>query len=177
MQLLLYFSTLAFIKRAMSKLRYKSDCYDKGQKTININSVAQSYPTLCNPMDCSTPGFRAHHQLPELAQTHVHQVGDAIQPSAMTLCHPLLLLLSVFPSNRVFSSEAILCIMWPKYWSFNFSINPSNEYSGLISFRVFWFDLLAVQGTLESLHQHHSFQKHQFCSVQPSLWTNSHIRT
>ena len=103
-----------------------------------FSSVAQSCPTLCDPMDWSTPGFPAHHQLPELAQTHVHQVGDAIQPSAMTLCHPLLLLLSVFPSNRVFSSEAILCIMWPKYWSFNFSINPSNEYLGLISFRVFW---------------------------------------
>ena len=120
-------------------------------KDSQFTSVTQSCPTLCDPIGCTMPGFPVHHQLPELAQTQVHQVGDAIQPSAMTLCHPLLLLLSVFPSNRVFSSEAILCIMWPKYWSFNFSINPSNEYSGLISFRINWFDLLAVPGTLKSL--------------------------
>ena len=95
------------------------------------------------------PGFPVHHQLQELAQTHVHQVGDAIQPS-----HPLLLLASIFPSIRVFSYESVLCIRWPKYWSFTFSISPSNEYSGLISFRIDWLDLLAVQGTLKSL-QHH----------------------
>ena len=107
---LVYLSTLAFIKRAMSELRYKSDRCDKGQKTISIHSVAQSCPTLCNPMDCSEPVFRVQHQILELAQTHVHQVGDAIQLSAMTLCHPLLLLPSVFPSNRVFSNEAALRI-------------------------------------------------------------------
>ena len=95
------------------------------------------------------PGFPVHHQLQELAQTHVHQVGDAIQPS-----HSLLLLASIFPSIRVFSYESVLCIRWPKYWSFSFSISPSNEYSGLISFRIDWLDLLAVQGTLKSL-QHH----------------------
>ena len=190
-----------------------------------VSSVAQSCPTLCNPMDCSTPGLPVHHQLPELAQTHVHWVGDAIQPSQpllspfpisfhsslflvfegicqkinifisvqslshvrlfahpltaacqaslsnnnsrslsklmsiesvmpsnhLILCCPLLLLPSVFPSIRVFSNESVLPIRWPKYSSFTFSISPSNEYSGLISFRMDWFDLLAVQGTLKSL--------------------------
>ena len=100
-------------------------------------------------MDCSTPGFPVHHQLPELAQTHDHRFSDAIQPS-----HPLLLLPSILPSIRVFSSESLLCIRWSKYWSF--SISPSNEYSGLISFRMDWLDLFAVQGTLKSLLQHHS---------------------
>ena len=88
-------------------------------------------------------------------------------------CHPLLLLPSTFPSSRVFSSESVLCIRWPKYWSFSFSISPSNEYSELISFRSDWFDLLAVQGTLQSLLQH-TVQKHQFFGAQPSLWSNSH---
>ena len=117
-------------------------------------SVAQSCPTLCNPMDCSTPGFPVHRQLPTLAQTHVHQVSDSIQPS-----HPLCLLLllsSIFPIIRVFTIESVLRIRWPKYGSFSFSISLSNEYSGLISFRIDWLDLLAVQGTLESLLQHHS---------------------
>ena len=120
---------------------------------IQFRSVAQSCPTLCNPIDCSMPGFPVHHQLPELTQTHVHRVSDAIQPS-----HPLsaLLLSSIFPSIRVFSNDLVLRIRWPKYWSFNFSISPSNEYSGLISFRMEGLDLLAVQGTLKSLLQHHS---------------------
>jgi len=114
-------------------------------------SSVQSCPTLCNPMDCSTLGFPVHHQLPELAQTHVHRVSNAIQPS-----HPLLLPPSIFPSIRVFSNEYILHIRWPKYWSFSFNISPSNEYSGLTSFRMDWWDLFAVQGTLKSLLQHHS---------------------
>ena len=99
------------------------------------------------PMDCSRPGFPVLHYLPEFAQTHVHWVDDAIQP-----CHPLsplLLLPSIFPSIRVFSSESALHIRWPKYWSFSLRISPSNEYSGLISFRTDWFDLFAVQGTLK----------------------------
>ena len=100
---------------------------------------------LCDPMDCSTPGFPVYHQVPELVQTHVHLI----------LCHPLLLP-SVFHSIRVFSSESLLRIRLPKYWSFSFSISPSNEYSGLISFRMDRLDLLAVQGTLKSLFQHHS---------------------
>ena len=105
-------------------------------------------------MDCSMPGFPVHHQFPEPAQTHVHRVGDTMQPSHPL--HPLLLLPSIFPSIRVFSTESVLHIRWPKYWSFSFSISPSNEYSGLISFKIDWFDLLAVQGTLKSLLQHHS---------------------
>ena len=99
------------------------------------------------------PGFPVHHQLPEFAQTHVHRVGDAIQLSSSC---PFLLLPSIFPSIRVFSSESILHIRWSKNWSFSFSISPYNEYLGLISFRIDWFDLLAVQGTLKSLLQHHS---------------------
>ena len=96
-------------------------------------------------MDCSVPGFHVHHQLLELAQTHIYRVGDAIQQSHPL--HPILLLPSVFPTIRVFSSESVLCIRWPKYWGFSFSISSSNEYSGLISFRIDWFDLLADQGT------------------------------
>ena len=105
-------------------------------------------------MDCRTPGFPVLHYHLEFAQTHVHWVGDTIQP--LLLCCSLLLMSSVFPSIRVFSNELALCIRWPKYWSFSFSISPSNEYSQLISFRFDWFDLLAVQGTLKSLLQHHS---------------------
>ena len=114
-------------------------------------SVAHSFPTIWDPTDCSTPGFSVLHHLQELAWTHVHWVSDAIQPSHP---RPLLLPPSIFPSIRVFSSESALRIRWPKYWSF--IISPSNEYSGLISFRIDWFDLLAVQGTLKSLLQHHS---------------------
>ena len=105
-------------------------------------------------MDSSTPGFRVHHQLLELAQTHCIEL---VMPSNhLTLCHPLLLLPSIFPSTRVFSNESVLRIRWPKYQSFSFSISPFNEYSGLISFRMDWLDLLAIQGTLKSLLQHHS---------------------
>ena len=102
-------------------------------------------------MDCSTSGLPVHHQLPELAQTHVRQIGDAIQPSHT----PLLLLPSNFPSIRVFSNESVLRIRWPKDWSFSFNIHSSNEYSGLISFRMDWLDLLAIQGTLKSLLQNY----------------------
>ena len=105
-------------------------------------------------MDCSTPGFPVHHQLPELAQTHVHQV---MMPSnRLILCCPLLFLPSVFPSIRVFSNELALQIRWPNCWRFSFSISPSNEYSGLISFRIGWLELHVVQGTLKSFCQHHS---------------------
>ena len=105
-------------------------------------------------MDCSTPRFPVHHQLLKLAQTHVHRVHVAIQHPI--LCCPLLLPPSIFPSIRVFSNESVLRIRWPKYWRLSFSISPSNEHSGLISFRMDWLDLLAVQGTLKSLLQHHS---------------------
>jgi len=119
-----------------------------------FSSVAQSCPTLFYPMDCSRPGLPGHHQFREFTQTHVHRVGDAIQPSRPL--SSLLLMPSIFLSIRVFSNESVLCIRWPKYWSFSFSISPSNEYSGLISFRMDWYDLLAVQGTLKSLFQQHS---------------------
>ena len=101
---------------------------------------------------------------------------ESVMPSYhLILCRPLLLLPSIFPSIRVFSNELALRIRWPKYWSFSFSISPSNEYSGLISFRINWFDLLAVQETLKSLQ--HTVQKHQFFGVQPSLWYNSYIHS
>ena len=100
-------------------------------------------------MDCSMPGFPVH--LPELAQTHGHQVGDAIH---LILCCPLLLLPSVFPNIRVFSNESVLHIRWPKYWGFSLSISPANEYSGLISFRMAWLDLLSVQGYGSNLDVH-----------------------
>ena len=120
-----------------------------------VSSVQSlSHVWLCEPMDCSTPGLPVHHQLPEFTQTHVHQVGEAIQPSHP--CRPLLLLPSIFPSIRVFSNESALCIRWPKYWNFCFNISPSSEHPGLISFTMNWLDLFAVQGTLKSLLQHHS---------------------
>ena len=120
---------------------------------IQFSSVAQSCLTLRDPMDCITPGFPIHHQLQEIAQTYINLVGDAIQH--LLLCRPLLLP-SIFPSIRVFSSESVLHIRWPKYWNFSFGINPFNEYSGLISFRIDWFDIFAVQGILKSLLQHQS---------------------
>ena len=115
-----------------------------------FSSVAQSCLTLSYPMDCREPGLTVHYQLPEFTQTHLHWVSDAIQSS-----HPLLLP-SITPSIRVFSNESALRIRWPKYWSFSLNISPSNEHSGLISFRMDWLDLLAAQGTLKSLLQHHS---------------------
>ena len=115
-------------------------------------------------MNCSMPGLPVLHCLPEFAQTHAHWVGDAIQPSHSLL--PLLLSSSVFARSRVFSNQSAACIRWPKYWSFNFSISPSSEYSGLVSFRIDRFDLLAVQGTLKSLLQHHS-------SKASTLWCSA----
>ena len=122
--------------------------------SVQYSSVTQLRLTLCDPMDCSTLGLPVHHQLPEFTQTHVHWVSGAIQPS-----HPLsslLLLPSIFPSIMVFSNVPVLHIKRQKDWSFSFSISSSNEYSELISFRIDWLDLLAVQGTLKSLLQHHS---------------------
>ena len=123
------------------------------QRSDQIRSVAQSCPTLCDPMNCSMPSLPVHHQLPEFTETHV--IKSVMPSSHLILCRPLLLP-SIIPSIRVFSNESILPIRWPKYWSFSFSISPSNEYSGLISFQMDWLDLFAVQGTLRSLLQHHS---------------------
>ena len=138
---------------------------EQGDKEIlQFSSVAQLCPTLCDPMNRSTLGLPVHHQLPEFTQTHVHQVGDAIQPS-----HPLS---SPFPpapnpsQHRVFSNESTLRMRWPKYWSFSFSIIPSKEHPGLISFRMDWLDFLAVQGTLKRLLQHHS-------SKASTLWCSA----
>ena len=121
---------------------------------LQFTSVAQSCPTLCDPINRSTPGLPVHHQFLEFTQTHVHRVSDAIQPS-----HPLSSPsppVPIPPSIRVFSNESTLCMRWLKYWSFSFSISPSKEIPGLISFRMDWLDLLAVQGTLKSLLQHHN---------------------
>ena len=139
---------------------------------------------LCNPMDCSTLHPPVLHHLPELAQTHVHWVSDAIH---LVLCRPLLLLLSVFPSIRVFSNESALLIRWPKYWSFSFKISTLNEYLGLISIRTECFDLLAVQGTLKSLYNTKAsvLQRSAFFRVQLShpyitpektiFWLDGHL--
>ena len=121
-----------------------------GIDPVQFSSVTQSCPTLCDSMNRSMPGLPVHHQLLEFTQTHVHRVSDAIQPS-----HPLLLLPAIPPSIKVFSNESTFCMRWPKYWSFSFSIIPSKEIPGSI-FRMDWLDLLAVQGTLKSLLQHHS---------------------
>ena len=120
---------------------------------FQFSSVAQSCPTLCNPMNRSTPGLPVHHHLPRLKLTSI----ELVMPSShLILCHPLFLLPPIPPSIRVFSNESTLPLRWPKNWSFSFSIIPSKEHPKLISFRMDWLDLLAVQGTLKSLLQHHS---------------------
>ena len=138
------------------------------------SEVAQSCPTLCDPMDCiqqASLSFTISWSWLKLMSI------ELVMPSNhLIFCRPLLLLPSIFPRIRVFSNESALCLRWPKYWNFSFSISPSNEYSGLISFRMDWLDLLAVQGTLKSLLQHHS-SKHQFFGTQPPLLFKSHIHT
>ena len=121
-------------------------------QSVQFSSVDQSYLTLSDPRDCSTPGLPVHHQsLPKL------MFIESVMPSNLLILHyPFLLLPSIFPNVRIFSNESTLRIRWPKYWSFSFTISPSNEHPGLISFRMDWLDLLAVQGTLKSLLQHHS---------------------
>ena len=125
------------------------------EESVQFSSVAQLCLTLCDPMNHSTPGLPVHHQLSESTQTHVHRVG-VMSSNHLILCHPLLLLPSIFPNIRVFSNESVLPIRWTKYWSFSFNISPTNEHPGLISFRMDWLDLLAVQGTIKSLLHHHS---------------------
>ena len=123
-------------------------------KSSDLSSVTQSCLTVCDPMDCSTPGLPICHQLLQPAQTHA--IKSVMPSNHLFLCCPLLFLPSILPSIRVFSNESVLCIRWPKYCSFSFSISPSNEYSVLISFRMDWFGLLEVQGTLKSLLQEQS---------------------
>ena len=139
--------------------------------SVQFSSVAQSCLTLWDHMNCSMPGLPVHHQLLEPTQTHVHEL--LMSSNHLFLCRPLLLLPSIFPSFQVFSNESVLHIWWPKYWSFIFKISPSNEHPGLISFRINWFDLLAVQGTLKSLLQQHNskasiLQHSAFFTVQLS---------
>ena len=122
--------------------------------SVQFSSVTQLCLTLCDPMNHSMPGLPVHHQLPEFIQT---QSIESVMPSGhLILCRPLLLLPPIPPRIRVFSNESTLLMRWPKYWSFSFSISPSKEHPGLISFRMDWLDLLAVQGALKSLLQHHS---------------------
>ena len=131
-----------------------------------FSSVAWSCQTLCGPMNSSTPGLPVHHQFPEFTQTHVHRVSDAIQPSHATF--------SLSPLALNPSQHQDLCMRWIKYWSFSLNISPSNEQSGVVSFRMDWLNLLVVQGTLKSLLQHRS-SKHQFFGAQLSSQSNSHI--
>ena len=133
---------------------YQMSTREALKMVVQFSSVTQSCPALCDPMNRSTPGLPVHYQLLDFTQIHVHGVSDAIQPS-----HPLsspLLISPIPPSIRIFSNESTLCVRWSKYWSFSFSIIPSKEQPGLISCRRDWLDLLAVQGTLKSLLQHHS---------------------
>ena len=111
--------------------------------SFQFSSASQLCPTLCNPMDCSMPGFPVHHQLPH-SLLKLMSIETMMPSSHLILCHPLLLLPSLFPRIRFFSSESVLCIRCPSYWSFSFSISASNEYSGLMSLRMDWLDLLAV---------------------------------
>ena len=140
-----------------------------GISSVQFISVTQSCPTLWDHMDRSTPGLT--NSWSSLRLTSI----ESLMPSShLILDRPLLLLPPIPPSNKVFSNESTLRIRWPKYWSFSFSIIPSKEIPGLISFRMDWLDLLAVQGTLKSLLQHH-VQTHQFFGAQPSSQSNSHI--
>ena len=168
-----YFSLLCFFEFAFFWVHMVS-----GTVRICLSlccSVAQSCLTLCNPMDCSTPISPVLHYLPEFAQTHVHWIIDAIQPT-----HPLLPsspLSSIFPSIRVFFNELALCIRWPKYW--HISISPFKEYSGLISFRIDWFEWLIflLSKGRSAVISSTIIWKHQFLGAQLSLWSNSHIHT
>ena len=142
---------------------------------VQFGSLAQSCPTLCDPMNqgARQASLSITNSRSSLKLTSI----ELVMPSNhLILCHPLLLLPSIFPSIRVFSNESALCIRWPKYWSFSFNISPSNEYSGLISFRMDWLDLLAVQGTLKSLLQHHS-SKASILRRSAFFTSSSHIHT
>ena len=139
-----------------------------------FSSVAQSCPTLCNPMNHSMPGLPVHHQLPE--SLRLTSIESVMASSHLILGRPLLLLTLIPPSIRVFSNESILCMRWPKYWSFSFSIIPSKEIPGLISFRMGWLDLVQSKG-LSRVFSNTTVQTHQFFGAQPSSQSNSHIHT
>ena len=137
-------------------------------------SVSQLCLTLFDPMDCSTPGLLVPHHLPSLPK--FMSIASVMPSSHLILWYPLILPPSIFPSIRDFSNESAVHIWWPKHWSFGFSISLSNEYSGLISLKIYCFDLLAVQETLEVLSST-TFLKHQFFGILPSSWSSSHSRT
>ena len=142
--------------------------------SVQFSSVAQSCPTICNPMNCSTPGLPVHHHLPEFTQTHIHCVGNAIQPS-----HPLSSPSPPAPiplSIRVFSNESTLRMTWPKYWSFSFSISPSKEHKNCFPFE--WTGWISLQSKgISRVFSNTTVQKHQFFSAQLSSQSNSHIHT
>ena len=142
--------------------------------SVQFSSVTQSCPTLCDPMNHSTPGLPVHHQLLEFTQ--IMSIESVMPSGHLILCHPLLLLSPIPPSIRVFSSESALCMRWPKYWSFSFNISPSNEHPGLISFRMDWLDLLQSKG-LSRAFSNTTVQKHQFFGTQLSSQSNSPIHT
>ena len=143
-------------------------------KSIQFSSVAQLCLTLCDPMNCSMPGLPVHHQLPQLTQTHAHQV---VMPSShLILCRPLLLLPPIPPSISVFSNKSTLCMNCPKYWTFSFSIIPSKEIPGLISFRMEWKGWISLQSKgLSRVFSNTTVQKHQFFGAQLSSQSNSLI--
>ena len=148
------------------KKTQKKKLRNLGQWCHQFSSVAQSCPTPCNPMNCSTPGLPDNHQLPEITQSHIHWVGDAIQPSHPLLSHSLPAL--NLSQHQGLSNESVLHIRWPKYWCFSCSISASNEYSRLMSFRMDWFDSLLSKG-LSRVFSNTTVQKHRFFSNQPSL--------
>ena len=148
-------------------------CFSSVQSLSSVQ-FSQLYPILCNPMNSSMPGLPVHHQEQNLPK--LMSIESVIPSSHLILCRPLLLLPPIPPRIRVFSSESTLHVRWPKYWSFIFSISPSNEHPGLISFKMDWLDLFAIQGTLKSLLQHHSSKASiVWCSL--SSQSNSHIHT
>ena len=158
-----------------------SDEKIKAQKTL-VNCLRfSSVKSLSRVWLFATPWTAAHQASLSITSSRsslrLTSIESVMPSSHLILCRPLLLLPSIFPSIRVFYNESALCIRWPKYWSFSFSISPSNEHPGLISFRMDWLDLLAVQGTLKSLLQHHSSKKRQLFGAQPSSQSNSHIHT
>ena len=141
---------------------------------IQFSSITQSCPILCNPW--TTARQASLYILNSWSLLKLMSIKSLMPSNHLILCHPLIPLPSIFPSIRVFSNESVLCIRWPEYWSFSFSISPSNEYSGLISFRMDWVGVLAIQGTLRSLLQHHS-SKASILQRSAFLWSNSHIHT
>ena len=174
-QILPFPSCMTLVNLLDLSVSYFPNLYNMMYNVHQFSSVAQSCPTLCDPMNHSTPGLPVHHQLPEFTQILVHR--SVMASSHLILCHPFVLPPSIFPSIRVFSNELTPRMRWPKYWSFSFSISSSNEHPGQISFRMDWLDLLAVQGTLKSLLQHHSSKASIFRCSAFGAQSNSHIHT